>query len=69
MRRADLQLDNTLAALGTLYAQMQVIDTKDLDSARARRLREEIHDEVAELEDTIVAMDEVYSSSTARLRE
>ena len=69
MKRADIQLDNTLAALGTLYAQMQVIDTKDLDSARARRLRDEIHDEVTELEDTILAMDEVYSSSTARLKE
>jgi hypothetical protein len=68
MKRADIQLDNTLAALGTLYAQMQVIDTKDLDSARARRLRDEIHDEVAELEDTIIAMDEVYSSSS-RLAE
>ncbi len=66
MKRADIQLENTLAALGTLYAQMQVIDTKDLDSARARRLREEIHDEVAELQDTILAMDEVYAQ---RLRE
>ncbi len=64
MKRAEIQLDNTLAALGTLYAQMQVIDTKDVDSARTRRLREEIHDEVAELQDTILAMDEVY---TARL--
>ncbi len=61
MKRADIQLENTLAALGTLYAQMQVIDTKDLDSARARRLRDEIHDEVAELQDTITAMDEVYA--------
>ncbi len=66
MKRADIQLDNTLAALGTLYAQMQVIDTKDLDSARARRLRDEIQDEVAELQDTIMAMDEVYSSSRLR---
>lgn len=67
MKRAGLQLDNTLAALGTLYAQVQVIDSKDMDSARARRLRDEIHDEVAELQDTILAMDEVYS--TGRLRE
>lgn len=62
MKRADIQLDNTLAALGTLYAQMQVIDSKDLDSARAHRLRDEIHDEVSGLQDTIVAMDEVYST-------
>ena len=60
-KRADLQLENTLAALGTIYAQVQVIDTKDADSARSRRLRDEIHDEVAELQDTILAMDEVYT--------
>ncbi len=62
-KRADLQLDNTLAALGTVYAQMQVLDSKDMDSARARRLRDEIHDEVAGLQDTIEAMDEVHSYS------
>jgi len=67
MKRAGIQLYNTLAALGTLYAQVQVIDSKDMDSARARRLRDEIHDEVAELQDTILAMDEVYS--TGRLRD
>lgn len=63
MKRAEIQLENTLAALGTLYAQVQMIDTKDLDSARARRLREEVHSEVAELEDIILAMDEVYSTN------
>ncbi len=62
IRRADIQLDNTLAALGTVYAQMQVIDTKDVDSARARRLREEIRDEVSGLQDTILAMEDVYSN-------
>ncbi|MFC1959741.1 hypothetical protein ACFLYO_03420 [Chloroflexota bacterium] len=63
MKRAEIQLENTLAALGTLYAQVQVIDTKDLDSARARRLREEVHSEVSELEDIILSMDEVYATN------
>ncbi len=66
MKRAEIQLENTMAALGTLYAQVQVIDSKDLDSARARRLREEIQDEVTGLQDTILAMDEVYSSKRLR---
>ncbi|MBN1967155.1 MAG: hypothetical protein JW910_21050 [Anaerolineae bacterium] len=70
VKRADIQLQNTLAALGTVYAQMQVIDTKDLDSARTRRLRDEIHDEVSGLQDTIMAMEEVYTySASSRLRE
>lgn len=61
IKRADIQLDHTLAALGTVYAQLQLIDSKDLDSARAKRLQEEIHDEVMSLQDTISAIDEVQS--------
>jgi len=44
-----------------VYAQLQLIDSKDLDSARAKRLQEEIHDEVMSLQDTISAIDEVQS--------
>lgn len=61
IKRADIQLDHTLAALGTVYAQMQLIDSKDLDSARAQRLQQEIHDEVMSLQDTISAIDEVQN--------
>ncbi len=36
IKRADIQLDHTLSALGTVYAQMQIIDAKDLEQwARA----------------------------------
>jgi hypothetical protein len=35
--------------------------TKEVDSARAKRLRLEIQDEVASLQDTIEAMDEVHA--------
>ncbi len=59
-KRAEIQMDNTLAQLGTVYAQMQLIDAKDLDSGRAQRLRESIHEEIASLSDTISAMDDVY---------
>jgi hypothetical protein len=61
IKRADIQLDHTLSALGTVYAQMQLIDSKDLDSARAQRLQQEIHDEVMSLQDTISAIDEVQN--------
>jgi hypothetical protein len=59
-KRAEIQMDNTLAQLGTVYAQMQLIDAKDLDSGRAQRLRESIREEIASLSDTISAMDDVY---------
>ncbi len=59
-KRAEIQMDNTLAQLGTVYAQMQLIDAKDLDSGRAQRLRDSIREEIASLSDTISAMDDVY---------
>lgn len=61
LKRADIQLDHTLSALGTVYAQVQLIDAKDVDSARAQRLQGEIRDEILSLQDTIAAIDEVQS--------
>ncbi|MBN1639834.1 MAG: hypothetical protein JXA09_01270 [Anaerolineae bacterium] len=65
MDRAQLQLDDTLSAMGTVYAQMQLIDAKDIDSGRALRMREDIADQVNSLNDIAQAMDEVYLSSNA----
>ncbi len=59
-KRAEIQMDNTLAQLGTVYAQMQLINAKDLDSGRAQRLRQDIREEIASLSDTISAMNDVY---------
>jgi chromosome segregation ATPase len=64
MERAHLQLETTLASLGTIYSQTMLVGAKDIDSARAKRLRQEIADEVHELDDVLLAMDEVYSSSS-----
>ncbi len=61
IKRADIQLDHTLSALGTVYTQVQLIDSRDLDSARAKRLQQEIKDEVQSLQDMISAIDEVQS--------
>ncbi len=67
IKRADIQLDHTLSALGTVYAQVQLIGAKDVDSARAQRLQTNIREEVLSLEDTIAALDEVhrYQSTAA----
>jgi hypothetical protein len=61
VKRAEIQLESTLSALGTAYAQMSLLGTKEVDSARAQRLRLEIQDEVSSLQDTIEAMDEVQA--------
>lgn len=60
-RRAEIQLESTLSSLGTVYAQMARLNTNEVDSGRAQRLRLEIQDEVAGLQDTIDAMDEVQT--------
>jgi hypothetical protein len=63
MERARLQLETTLSSLGTIYSQTMLVGAKDIDSDRAKRLRQEIVDEVQELDDVLLAMDEVYASS------
>ncbi len=60
-KRAEIQLDSTLSSLGTIYAQMSLLGAKDVDSSRAQRLRQDIHDEVSGLQDTIDAMEEVQA--------
>jgi hypothetical protein len=64
MQRAELQLENSLAYLGTIYSQALLVDAKDIDSSRARRLRQEITEEVVELNDVLLAMDEVYAQKS-----
>jgi len=60
MEKAEFQLENTLSAMGTVYAQLQLIGAKDVDSGRARGLREDIGEQIASLQDIISAMEEVY---------
>lgn len=69
MKRADLQLDHSLAALGTVYAQLLLIGSRDVDSDRADRLREDIRDEVTALQDIVESLNEVYGSEAVRLEE
>lgn len=61
VKRAEIQLESTLSSLGTIYAQMSLLGTKEVDSSRAQRLRLEIQDEVSSLQDTISAMNEVQA--------
>jgi hypothetical protein len=63
VKRAEIQLESTLSSLGTIYAQMSLLGTKEVDSSRAQRLRLEIQDEVASLQDTLEAMDEVQAQA------
>lgn len=61
MEKADFQLEQTLASLGTVYSQMLLIGARDTQDDKAQRLRQDITDQVKSLEDLMQAMDEVYA--------
>jgi hypothetical protein len=64
MERAQLQLETTLSSLGTIYSQTMLVGAKDIDSGRAKRLRQNIAEEVQELDNILISMDEVYASGS-----
>jgi hypothetical protein len=66
MQRTELDIDETLAEIGTIYSRLQLLDAKDIDSNRVNRLSEDIEEQAGRLGDLLSAMDEVYDS-TARL--
>ncbi|MCB0155658.1 MAG: hypothetical protein KDF65_12750, partial [Anaerolineae bacterium] len=63
MRRTELDIDETLAAIGAIYSQLQVLSAKEMDRSRARRLSAEIEEQNHRLDDLLSAMDEVYQST------
>jgi hypothetical protein len=66
MAKANLQLEDTLSAIGTMYTQMVLIGSKDVNSARAQRLQQDMLEQVHALQDTSSAMDEVYQTSAVK---
>jgi hypothetical protein len=67
--RAQLQLDDTLSAMGTVYMQTKLIGAKDVRGSRAQRLREEMIEQVRSLQDTTAAMEEIYQSRSGASSE
>ena len=61
MEKAELQMESTITALGTVYSQLLLVGVKDIDSGRARRLREDISEQVNQLHDLVASVDEVYA--------
>jgi hypothetical protein len=62
--KAAYQLDSTISALGTIYSQLLLVDSKEEQGNRINRLQEEISEQVYQLEDLAEAMDDVYQTST-----
>jgi methyl-accepting chemotaxis protein len=64
MTKAQLQLENTLAAMSTVYTQVVLLGAKDVNSSRAQRLQEGMTEQISALEDISTTMDEVYQTSS-----
>ncbi len=67
MKQAQLQLDQSLTALATIYSQVQLVDAQDIDSGRAERLRTDIKEQVDRLNDLVSSINEVYNYQTEGL--
>lgn len=61
MEKAEFRLEKTLSDLGNIYSQLHQIEARDVDSGRTQRITQDITDEIAELQDIVSTMDEVYS--------
>ncbi len=64
MERADLQLDSSLASLGTVYSQLLLVGSKEMDGGRTERLQSDIADEVDGLQDVVESINEIYDYHT-----
>jgi hypothetical protein len=66
MAKAQLQLEDTLSAIGTMYMQIVLLGSKDVNGSRAQCLQQDMVEQVRALQDTSAAMDEVYQSSSPK---
>ena len=60
MAQAELQLEQSNTALATVYSQTQLISAQDIESGRSDRLRQDIQEQVARLNDLVSSINEVY---------
>jgi hypothetical protein len=67
MRQAQLQMDQSLTALATIYSQVRLIDAQDVASGRAERLSADIQEQVNRLNDLVASINEVYNYRTEGL--
>jgi hypothetical protein len=65
MKQAELQLEQSLTALATVYSQVQLVDARDVDSSRADRLRADIQEQIEQLNNLVSGINAVYDYHSA----
>jgi hypothetical protein len=64
MKKAEIQLEQSLAALATVNSQVGLIEARDADTGRAGRIRSDIQEQVNRLNDLVASINEVYNYHT-----
>lgn len=67
MQQAELQLEQSNTALATVYSQAQLINAQDIESGRSDRLRQDIQEQIARLNDLVSSINEVYDFQGAEI--
>ncbi|MCL4831841.1 MAG: hypothetical protein KJZ86_05355 [Caldilineaceae bacterium] len=67
MHQAQLQMDQSLTALATVYSQVRLVDAQDIASGQTERLRSDIQDQVNRLNDLVASINDVYNYQTEGL--
>jgi len=61
IKQAQLQMEQSVTALATIYSQVQLVDAQRIGSGQAERLQADIQDQVDRLDDLVSSINEVYS--------
>lgn len=67
MKRAELQIQQSLTAMETIYNQAQLMSTQEADAGESERLQQEIHEQVEWLDGMVQTLNEVYSPESKGL--
>ena len=66
MKQAELQLEQSMAALATVHSQVQLIDARDVSSGRSDRLEADIREQVDRLNDLINSINDISTTMSGR---
>lgn len=67
MHQAQLQMEQSLTALATVYSQVQLVDAEEIGSGKTERLRTDIQEQVNRLNDLVASINDVYNYRTEGL--
>jgi len=65
MQAAGMQLEQSLDAMGTIYTQLKLLETRDLDSVNTQAIDHDIDEQVSRMGDLIDGLQKAYREGKA----